>query len=190
MYIEKIIINGFKSYRDHTVIDGFDPYFNAITGRNGSGKSNIFDAICFVLGMSKSSNLRAENLQGLIYKGGQSGVSKASVEIIFNNMNKAASPVNYHEFDHISVMRQITSGSVSKYFINDHPANQTRVQNLFHSIQLNVNNPHFLIQQGRITKILNMHPPEILKLIEEAASDESPEVRLSAINSVAKFESK
>jgi structural maintenance of chromosome 2 len=45
MYIERLIINGFKSYREHTVIDGFDHFFNAITGPNGSGKSNILDAI-------------------------------------------------------------------------------------------------------------------------------------------------
>ncbi|EAY06811.1 SMC flexible hinge domain protein, putative [Trichomonas vaginalis G3] len=169
MYIERIILSGFKSYRDHTVVDGFDPYFNAITGLNGSGKSNVLDAICFVLGMSNISNLRAEGLQGLIYKSGQSGISKASVEIIFNNEDKSASPVGYQEFDKITVMRQVTAGSSSKYFINDHPANQTRVQNLFHSVQLNVNNPHFLIQQGSIEKIVKMKPPEILKLIEEAA---------------------
>lgn len=169
MYIERIILSGFKSYRDHTIVDGFDPYFNAITGLNGSGKSNVLDAICFVLGMSNISNLRAEGLQGLIYKSGQSGISKASVEIVFNNEDKSASPVGYQEFDKITVMRQVTAGSSSKYFINDHPANQTRVQNLFHSVQLNVNNPHFLIQQGSIEKIVKMKPPEILKLIEEAA---------------------
>ena len=52
MYLEEIIIDGFKSYAHRTVITGFDPYFNAITGLNGSGKSNILDAICFVLGIT------------------------------------------------------------------------------------------------------------------------------------------
>lgn len=169
MFIERLIINGFKSYRDHTIIDGFDPCFNAITGPNGSGKSNILDAICFVLGISNLSHVRANSLQELIYKQGQSGVTKAIVEIIFNNSDKSQSPVGYENFDHIKVSRQITSGSTSKYFINDHPANQQRVQTLFHSVQLNINNPHFLIMQGRITKVLNMRPPEILGLIEEAA---------------------
>ena len=174
MYIEQIILNGFKSYKDHTVIDGFDPYFNAITGRNGSGKSNIFDAICWVLGMGNISNLRADGMQGLIYKGGTSGPKQASVEIIFNNEDKNAGPVGYSNFDKISVKRTVSIGSgnsttPSKYYINGALANASRVQNLFHSVQLNVNNPHFLIQQGRITKILNMHPPEILKLVEEAA---------------------
>ena len=174
MYIEQIILNGFKSYKDHTVIDGFDPYFNAITGRNGSGKSNIFDAICWVLGMGNISNLRADGMQGLIYKGGTSGPKQASVEIIFNNEDKNSGPVGYRNFDKISVKRTVSVGSgnsttPSKYYINGALANSSRVQNLFHSVQLNVNNPHFLIQQGRITKILNMHPPEILKLVEEAA---------------------
>lgn len=170
MYIERIIISGFKSYREHTVIDGFDRYFNAITGPNGSGKSNILDAICFVLGIQNLTLVRASNgLQDLIYKQGQTGVTKASVEIVFNNEDKQNSPVGYEQFDHISVCRQITSGSASKYFINDHAANATRVHNLFHSVQLNVNNPHFLIMQGKITQVLNMKPREILGLIEEAA---------------------
>lgn len=169
MYIEKIIISGFKSYREHTVIDGFDQYFNAITGPNGSGKSNILDAICFVLGISNLSQVRASTLQELIYKEGQSGVTKASVEIIFNNSDKNNSPTGYDQCDVISIKRQMVAGSSSKYFINNQNANQTRVLNLFHSVQLNVNNPHFLIMQGRITKVLNMKPLEILGLIEEAA---------------------
>jgi structural maintenance of chromosome 2 len=52
MYIKQVIIDGFKSYANRTVIDGWDPQFNAITGLNGSGKSNVLDAICFVLGIS------------------------------------------------------------------------------------------------------------------------------------------
>ena len=61
MHIKDIIIEGFKSYRDKTHITGFDRHFNAITGFNGSGKSNIFDAICFLLGISTLSQVRASN---------------------------------------------------------------------------------------------------------------------------------
>lgn len=57
MYIEEIILDGFKSYSNRTVISGFDPKFNAITGLNGSGKSNVLDAICFVLGISNLSQV-------------------------------------------------------------------------------------------------------------------------------------
>lgn len=53
MYIKKVVLDGFKSYAQRTEIGGFDPLFNAITGLNGSGKSNILDAICFLLGISK-----------------------------------------------------------------------------------------------------------------------------------------
>ena len=63
MHIEEIIIDGFKSYAKRTVVQGFDPQFNAITGLNGSGKSNILDSICFVLGISKLEQVRAGSLQ-------------------------------------------------------------------------------------------------------------------------------
>lgn len=67
------------------VVGPFDAQFNAITGLNGSGKSNILDAICFVLGISNLSQVRVASLQELIYKQGQAGVTKASVTIVFNN---------------------------------------------------------------------------------------------------------
>lgn len=57
MYLEEIVLDGFKSYANRTVISDFDPQFNAITGLNGSGKSNILDAICFVLGITNLSQV-------------------------------------------------------------------------------------------------------------------------------------
>ena len=95
MYIEEVILEGFKSYATRTVISNWDPQFNAITGLNGSGKSNILDAICFVLGISRLAHVRAENLQELIYKSGNSGITKASVTISFDNTNKASSPAGH-----------------------------------------------------------------------------------------------
>lgn len=59
MYIEEVVIDGFKSYATRTVVSGFDPSFNAITGLNGSGKSNILDSICFVLGISNLTQVHA-----------------------------------------------------------------------------------------------------------------------------------
>lgn len=169
MHIEEIILDGFKSYATRTVVSGFDPRFNAITGLNGSGKSNVLDAICFVLGITNLSQVRANNLQELVYKQGQAGVTKASVTIVFNNQDTKSSPVGYEQYEQISVARQVVIGGRNKYLINGHTAQVSQVQNLFHSVQLNVNNPHFLIMQGRITKVLNMKPPEILGMIEEAA---------------------
>jgi structural maintenance of chromosome 2 len=135
-----------------------------------------------------------------VYKQGQAGISRASVTVIFNNSDKACSPLGYEDQDHIAVTRQVgflaifssqiwfpititititftfthfalqvQIGGKNKYLINGHNAQLNRVQNLFHSVQLNVNNPHFLIMQGRIVKVMNMKPPEILALIEEAA---------------------
>nr|CCA19500.1 ATSMC2 transporter putative [Albugo laibachii Nc14] len=180
MHIEEIIIDGFKSYATRTVISGFDPHFNAITGFNGSGKSNILDAICFVLGISNLSQVRAGNLQELVYKQGQAGITKATVTIVFDNHNSNASPVGYEQYEQISVARQVIIGGRNKYMINGHTAQVSQIQNLFHSVQLNVNSPHFLIMQGRITKILNMKPLEILSMIEEAAGTRMYETKKQA----------
>ncbi|KAL8967297.1 MAG: hypothetical protein Q9197_005505 [Variospora fuerteventurae] len=169
MRVVEIVIDGFKSYAVRTVISGWDESFNSITGLNGSGKSNILDAICFVLGITSMSTVRAQNIQDLIYKRGQAGVTKASVTIVFDNHDKKKSPIGFEEYAQISVTRQIVLGGTSKYLINGHRAQQQTVQNLFQSVQLNINNPNFLIMQGRITKVLNMKAVEILAMIEEAA---------------------
>ena len=168
-----------------------DESFNAVTGLNGSGKSNILDAICFVLGITNMSTVRAQNLQDLIYKRGQAGVTKASVTIVFDNRDTAKSPIGFEEYANISVTRQIVLGGTSKYLINGHRAQQQTVQNLFQSVQLNINNPNFLIMQGRITKVLNMKAVEILSMIEEAAGTRMFEDRREkAIKTMGKKELK
>ena len=63
MFVKTMVLEGFKSYGQRVQIDGFDPAFNAITGLNGSGKSNILDGICFLMGITNLSCVRAENLQ-------------------------------------------------------------------------------------------------------------------------------
>lgn len=88
---------------------------------------------------------------------------------MFDNRDKARSPIGFEDYPSISVTRQIVLGGTSKYLINGHRAQQTTVQNLFQSVQLNINNPNFLIMQGRITKVLNMKKEEILGMVEEAA---------------------
>jgi len=85
MYIEELIVDGFKSYSTRTSVGPFDKQFNAITGLNGSGKSNILDSICFVLGISNLSQVRVGNLSELVYKQGQAGITKASVTVVFNS---------------------------------------------------------------------------------------------------------
>ncbi|NWX35555.1 SMC2 protein, partial [Notiomystis cincta] len=169
MYIKSIVLEGFKSYAQRTEIRDFDPLFNAITGLNGSGKSNVLDSICFVLGITNLSQVRASSFQDLVYKSGQAGVTKATVSISFDNSDKSRSPLGFEANDEITVSRQVVVGGRSKYLINGVNAANSRVQDLFCSVGLNVNNPHFLIMQGQITKVLNMKPPEILAMIEEAA---------------------
>ncbi|KAH0543443.1 hypothetical protein FGG08_002208 [Glutinoglossum americanum] len=191
MRIVEVIIDGFKSYAVRTVISGWDESFNSITGLNGSGKSNMLDSICFVLGITNMSTVRAQNLQDLIYKRGQAGVTKASVTIVFDNHDKKKSPIGFEEYAQIQVTRQIVLGGTSKYLINGHRAQQQTVQNLFQSVQLNINNPNFLIMQGRITKVLNMKPVEILSMIEEAAGTRMFEDRRDkALKTMAKKEMK
>ncbi|QLL32266.1 hypothetical protein HG536_0C04350 [Torulaspora globosa] len=191
MKIEELIIDGFKSYATRTVISDWDPQFNAITGLNGSGKSNILDAICFVLGIASMTTVRASSLQDLIYKRGQAGVTKASVTVVFDNSDKSNSPIGFTNSSKISVTRQVVLGGTSKYLINGHRAPQQSVLQLFQSVQLNINNPNFLIMQGKITKVLNMKPTEILSLIEEAAGTKMFEDRKDkAERTMAKKEAK
>ncbi|KAK0532787.1 Structural maintenance of chromosomes protein 2 [Tilletia horrida] len=191
MRIEELIIDGFKSYPVRTTVQGFDPSFNAITGLNGSGKSNILDAICFVLGITNLTAVRANNLQDLIYKRGQAGVTKASVTVVFDNSDRKTSPISFENYAQITVTRQIAMGGLSKYLINGHKATQQAVQNMFQSVQLNINNPNFLIMQGKITKVLNMKPAEILGMIEEAAGTRMFEDRKDkAIKTIAKKDQK
>ncbi|WVQ83720.1 hypothetical protein IAT38_005864 [Cryptococcus sp. DSM 104549] len=191
MRIEELILDGFKSYPVRTTISGFDESFNAITGLNGSGKSNVLDAICFVLGITNMQSVRANNLMDLIYKRGQAGVTKASVTIVFNNQDRSKSPLGFENTPQITVTRQIAVGNISKYLLNGHKSTLQALQNIFQSVQLNINNPNFLIMQGKITKVLNMKPAEILGMVEEAAGTRMFEERKDkAVKTMAKKDKK
>lgn len=109
MFIKEICLEGFKSYATRTTVTNFDPLFNAITGYNGSGKSNILDSICFVMGITNLQQVRVANLQELVYKQGQAGVTKATVSIVFSNAEKSRSPIGYEDYDEITITRQVCS---------------------------------------------------------------------------------
>lgn len=144
-----------------------------------------------MLGITNLSQVRAGNLSELVYKQGQAGVNKAIVTIVFNNEDESASPVGYEQCKEVTVTRQVLLGGKSKYLINGRNAPAGQVQNLFHSVQLNVNNPHFLIMQGRITKVLNMKPNEILSMVEEAAGTRMYETkRVAALKTIDKKQAK
>lgn len=100
-------------------------------------------------------------MQDLVFKSGQAGVTKASVSITFDNRDKNQCPVGYENYDELTITRQVVMGGKNKYLLNGTTVQNKRIQDLFCSVQLNVNNPHFLIMQGRITKVLNMKPPEV-----------------------------
>jgi len=179
MYIKEIILDGFKSYCTRTVVSSiflrfleveFDPHFNAITGFNGSGKSNIFDSICFLMGITSLSHVRVSNLQELIYKYGNAGIEKASVTIVFDNSHQdRICPIGMQDYQEITITRQVMKGGKSKYYLNGANASNEKIKQIFQSVQLNVNNPHFLIMQGKVTQVAKMKPKELLSLLEEAA---------------------
>jgi len=177
MFIKSIVLDGFKSYGKRTEIVGFDQLFNAITGLNGSGKSNILDAICFVLGLSNMSLARCTTLRELIFKNGQAGVHKAIVTVTFDNTDKDQSPTGYEHLREIVIRREVHLNSRTKYYVCGQSVSNSQVSDLFHSVQLNISNPHFLIMQGRITKVLNMKPHDILAMIEEATGVSMYEVK-------------
>lgn len=119
MHIKEICLEGFKSYATRTVVSGFDPFFNAITGLNGSGKSNILDSICFVLGITNLQQVRASNLQELVYKQGQAGITKATVSIVFDNSDRSRSPLGYEDCPEITVTRQVSLLNSAEFHCTD-----------------------------------------------------------------------
>eukprot|EP00919_Chromeraceae_sp_WS-2016_P017585 GHVR01041820.1.p1 GENE.GHVR01041820.1~~GHVR01041820.1.p1 ORF type:complete len:990 (+),score=266.10 GHVR01041820.1:85-3054(+) len=177
MYIKRVVLDGFKSYQVETVVKDLHRQFNAITGLNGSGKSNILDAICFVLGISRLQSVRAKSMQELIYKCGQSNVDRAVVTVYFDNTDKKHCPIGYESCEEIVVARQVQTGGLSKYWVNNKHSTQRNVTSMFQSIGLNVNNPTFLIMQGHITKVIKMKPTDLMGLLESSAGVEQLKIR-------------
>ena len=171
MKLKSIVLDGFKSYAHRQELDDLDGHFNAITGLNGSGKSNIFDAICFVMGITNLKKVRADDTRDLIYKNGNAGIQRASVTLEFLNDDDSTAPPGYNteDFPRISVARQVICGGKQKFFLNGRLAQQSHIKAFFHSVSMNVDNPHFLVLQGTVHKLLNMKPIEVLSWIEEAA---------------------
>ncbi|CAJ1005619.1 putative RecF/RecN/SMC N terminal domain/AAA domain/SMC protein Flexible Hinge Domain [Leishmania naiffi] len=170
MRVKNIVIDGFKSYAHRKELADLSPHFNAITGLNGSGKSNIFDAICFVMGITNLKRVRAEDPRELIFRAGTTGVHAARVTIEFVNDDPASAPPGYscEEYPLITIGRQIKLGGRQQFFFNNTVSLQSKVKRFFESISLNVDNPHFMILQGTVHKLIGMRSQDILSLIEEA----------------------
>ena len=106
-------------------------------------------------------------MQDLIFKSGKSGVTRASVSITFDNSNKSQAAPGFEDINEITVTRQFMLGGKNKWYLNGSAVPPKRVQDFFCSMQLNINNPHFLIMQGQITKVLNMKPKEVSLIVNE-----------------------
>ncbi|TKA81051.1 Chromosome segregation protein sudA [Cryomyces minteri] len=173
MYIKQIIIQGFKSYKDQTVIEPFSPKLNVIVGRNGSGKSNFFAAIRFVLSDAYTQMGREER-QALLHEGSGSAVMSAYVEIIFDNADERF-PTGKEEL----VLRRTIGLKKDEYSLDRKSATKADVMNLLESAGFSRANPYYIVPQGRVTTLTNMKDPERLNLLKEVAGTQVYETRRS-----------
>ena len=109
------------------------------------------------MGIQTLSHVRVSNLQELIYKRGNAGVTRASVTLIFDNSDKSRSPPQLVNSDRVTITRQVADGK-SKYTLNGRTETADKIKGMFMGMHLNVNNPHFLVMQGRIAQVINMKP--------------------------------
>ncbi|QPG76467.1 hypothetical protein FOA43_003856 [Brettanomyces nanus] len=171
MYIKRITIQGFKSYKNETIIDSFSPHHNVVVGRNGSGKSNFFAAVRFVLS-DAYTNMTREERQSLIHEGSGT-VMSAYVEIVFDNTDRRI-PIDK---DELSIRRTIGMKK-DDYSLNSRSATKTDIMNLLESAGFSKSNPYYIVPQGRVTAITNSKDSEKLELLKEVAGAEVFEKKL------------
>lgn len=168
MYIKQIIIQGFKSYKDQTIVDPFSPKLNVVVGRNGSGKSNFFAAIRFVLGDAYSTGLSREERQGLIHEGSGSSIMSAYVEITFDNSD-GRFPTGNDEL----ILRRTIGLKKDEYSLDRKNATRSDVMNLLENAGFSRSNPYYIVPQGRVTRITNMKDNERLDLLKSVAGTQA-----------------
>ncbi|KAF4121341.1 structural maintenance of chromosome 3 (chondroitin sulfate proteoglycan 6) [Geosmithia morbida] len=171
MYIKQIIIQGFKSYKDQTVIEPFSPKTNVIVGRNGSGKSNFFGAIRFVLSDAYTQMSREER-QGLLHEGSGSAVMSAYVEVIFDNSDDRF-PTGNKEV----VLRRTIGLKKDEYSVDRKVVTKSDVMNLLEAAGFSRSNPYYIVPQGRVTALTNMKESDRLNLLKEVAGTQVYEAR-------------
>ncbi|EKE42936.1 hypothetical protein ENUP19_0125G0023 [Entamoeba nuttalli] len=164
VFIKRISLKGFKSYQEQLNFDEFDPHYNVVIGRNGSGKSNFYDAIQFVLCDEKFGNLRAGDRQFLLYEGNGESVVSAFVEVVFDNRDRRF----MIERDEVSVKRCIGLQK-DEYFLNDKRSKKEEVMNLLESAGFSRSNPYYIVQQNRVNSLAMMKDSERLDLLREIA---------------------
>ncbi len=173
MNLKSIEMVGFKSFADYQKIN-FEDGITAIVGPNGCGKSNVADAIRWVLGEQSSKTLRGSTMQDVIFKGTEKrkGLSFCEVSLVFDNTNK----VFNSDYNEIVITRKLYRSGESEYLLNKTPSRLKDIQNLLHDSGIGKNG-YSIIGQGMVGKIVSSKPEERRVIFEEAAG-------------IAKFKSK
>ena len=168
MRLEKIKIYGFKSFVDPTVV-GFTSNLTAIVGPNGCGKSNIIDAVKWVMGESSAKTLRGESMSDVIFNGARSRkpVGVASVELIFNNQESKLGG-RYAGFNEIAIKRMVSRDGISQYHLNGSRCRRRDITDIFLGTGLG-SRSYAIIEQGMVSKLIEAKPQELRKYLEEAA---------------------
>lgn len=168
MRLNSIKLSGFKSFAEPTnfLLPG---QLVGVVGPNGCGKSNIMDAVRWVLGESKASELRGESMQDVIFNGttNRKPASRSSVELVFDNHDHRAGG-QWNQFTEIAVKRVLTRDGNSSYYINNQPVRRRDVQDVFLGTGLGPR-AYAIIGQGTISRIIESRPEELRLFLEEAA---------------------
>ncbi|MEY4726442.1 MAG: putative chromosome segregation protein [Pseudomonadota bacterium] len=168
MRLNSIKLSGFKSFAEPTnfMLPG---QLVGVVGPNGCGKSNIMDAVRWVLGESKASELRGESMQDVIFNGTttRKAASRSSVELVFSNEDHRAGG-QWSQFPEIAVKRVLTRDGGSSYYINNQPVRRRDVQDVFLGTGLGPR-AYAIIGQGTISRIIESKPEELRLFLEEAA---------------------
>jgi len=168
MRLNSIKLSGFKSFAEPTHFQ-LPGQLVGVVGPNGCGKSNIMDAVRWVLGESKASELRGESMQDVIFNGSgnRKPASRSSVELVFSNEDARAGG-QWSQFAEIAVKRVLTRDGTSSYFINNQPVRRRDVQDVFLGTGLGPR-AYAIIGQGTISRIIESRPEELRLFLEEAA---------------------
>ncbi len=168
MRLNSIKLSGFKSFVEPTHFQ-LPGQLVGVVGPNGCGKSNIMDAVRWVLGESKASELRGESMQDVIFNGSEQRkpASRASVELVFSN-DEGRAGGQWNRFSEIAVKRVLTREGSSTYYINGQPVRRRDVQDVFLGTGLGPR-AYAIIGQGTISRIIESKPEELRLFLEEAA---------------------
>jgi len=168
MRLEKIKLAGFKSFVDPTVLELRSPLV-AVVGPNGCGKSNIIDAIRWVMGESSAKHLRGESMSDVIFNGSSTRkpVGQASIELVFDNSDGSLGG-EYARFNQISVRRVGSRDGQSSYFLNGTRCRRKDITDIFLGTGLGPRS-YAIIEQGMISRVIEAKPEELRGFLEEAA---------------------